>query len=130
MARSYSQPAHYRSSRYTDLQQRCYEFEQLRQTQPLMKKVLPYDASCEDITVNTDLSFLNAFVNKKLDEGAKPYEDLADRLARKSEMGGGKARPPSCPTAAARAVGNLAGSARVAFASSPSLWGIQAIAVL
>ena len=57
----------YRSSRMTDLQQRCYEpleeakdlsklsrFEQLRQSPALMRKVLPYDASCEDIAVNKD----------------------------------------------------------------------------
>lgn len=77
----------YRSSRYTDLQQRCYEFEQLRQTAPLMRKVLPYDASCEDIAVNQDLTFLNSFVKRKLDEGAKPYEDISERLARKHDNG-------------------------------------------
>lgn len=71
----------YRSSRYTDLQQRCYEFEQLRQTLALMRKVLPYDASCEDITVNKDLSFLDSFVRRKLDEGAKPYQSASQRAA-------------------------------------------------
>mmetsp|Transcript_22316 Transcript_22316/g.51701 ORF Transcript_22316/g.51701 Transcript_22316/m.51701 type:complete len:939 (+) Transcript_22316:78-2894(+) len=69
----------YRSSRMTDLQQRCYEFEQLRQSPALMRKVLPYDASCEDIIVNKDLTFLDVFVKRKLDEGAKPYQSAMDR---------------------------------------------------
>jgi len=69
----------YRSSRMTDLQQRCYEFEQLRQSPAVMRKVLPYDASCEDIIVNKDLSFLDSFVRRKLDEGAKPYQTAIER---------------------------------------------------
>lgn len=71
----------YRSSRLTDLQQRCYEFEQLKQTPGLMQKVLPYDASAEDIAVNSGLTFLDGFVKQKLAEGAKPYQDASDRAA-------------------------------------------------
>merc|ERR1719199_1775661 len=77
----------YRSSRLTDLQQRCYEFEQLRQSPGLMRKVLPYDASCEDITVTPDLGFLNGFVQTKLSQGAKPYQDFSQRTAAKEEAG-------------------------------------------
>mmetsp|Transcript_62189 Transcript_62189/g.131388 ORF Transcript_62189/g.131388 Transcript_62189/m.131388 type:complete len:988 (+) Transcript_62189:93-3056(+) len=73
----------YRSSRYTDLQQRCYEFEQLRQSPGLMQKVLPYDASAEDIVVSSGLSFLDGFVKQKLAEGAKPYQDASERAALK-----------------------------------------------
>lgn len=74
----------YRSSRLTDLQQRCYEFEQLQQTPALMHRALPYDASCEDLTVNKGLSFLNGFVQRKLDEGAKEYQDPITRAAAKA----------------------------------------------
>lgn len=79
----------YRSSRLTDLQQRCYEFQQLKQSPGLMRKVLPYDASCEDIAISTDLPFLNGFVKTKLAQGAKPYQDFAARAAAKETFGGG-----------------------------------------
>lgn len=76
----------YRSSRLTDLQQRCYEFEQLQQSPALMHKVLPYDASCEDITVNKKLAFLDGFVRRTLEEGAKPYQDASLRASRESDV--------------------------------------------
>lgn len=78
----------YRSSRLTDLQQRCYEFEQLRQTPSLMRKVLRYDASCEDIVVNKGLSFLDSFVRRKVDEGAKPYLEGSQRSSARHSLNG------------------------------------------
>lgn len=72
----------YRSSRYTDLQQRCYEFEQLCIKPRLMTLVLPYDASCEDIDVDPSLYFLNDYVSAKLKEdGMKPYLDPSQRAS-------------------------------------------------
>lgn len=88
----------YRSSRMTDLQQRCYEFEQLRQSPALMRKVLPYDASCEDIIVNKDLTFLESFVRHKLDEGAKPYQNASERAARAQTNSAPKAEAESKPS--------------------------------
>eukprot|EP00931_Biecheleriopsis_adriatica_P115082 TRINITY_DN90918_c0_g1_i1.p1 TRINITY_DN90918_c0_g1~~TRINITY_DN90918_c0_g1_i1.p1 ORF type:complete len:958 (+),score=192.95 TRINITY_DN90918_c0_g1_i1:146-3019(+) len=89
----------YRSSRLTDLQQRCYEFEQLRQSPPLMRKVLPFDASCEDIIVNKDLTFLDSFVKRKLDEGAKPYQSALERATRAEEtLGGPKVESEAKPS--------------------------------
>merc|ERR1712008_580854 len=76
----------YRSSRFTDLQQRCCEFQQLQSSPALMQKVLPYDASCEEITMNNKLPFLDAFVQQKLHEGAKQYLDMSQRLAARSAM--------------------------------------------
>mmetsp|Transcript_55129 Transcript_55129/g.129064 ORF Transcript_55129/g.129064 Transcript_55129/m.129064 type:complete len:1085 (+) Transcript_55129:145-3399(+) len=73
----------YRSSRFTDLQQRCYEFEQLCASPAIMRKVLPYDASCEDIDVRKGLPFLDGFVQQKLQEGAKEYQDESSRRAQK-----------------------------------------------
>lgn len=80
---------HYRSSRLTDLQQRCYEFEQLSRSPGLMQKVLPYDASCEDITFNKGLSFLDGFVKNKSEEGAKSYQNAGTRARAKEQQGGG-----------------------------------------
>jgi AP-4 complex subunit epsilon-1 len=74
----------YRSSRLTDLQQRCYEFEQLQHFPNLLKRVLPYDASCEDLDVNPALPFLNAMVQKQLNEGSKPYMDASERESLKN----------------------------------------------
>lgn len=88
----------YRSSRMTDLQQRCYEFEQLRQSPALMRKVLPYDASCEDIAVNKDLTFLESFVRQKLDEGAKPYQNASERAARAQTQNVPKAEVETKPS--------------------------------
>jgi len=90
----------YRSSRFTELQQRCYEFEQLRQSPALMRKVFPYDASCEDISVDGRLAFLDAFVRRKLDEGARPYQDASQRLsARASAREGGGGGGPEAEAA-------------------------------
>jgi len=80
--------SHYRSSRLTDLQQRCYEFDQLRKTPSLMQRVLPYDASCEDIVVNKELPFLDSFVQKKIGEGAKPYQTATQRAAKTASLNG------------------------------------------
>eukprot|EP00419_Tripos_fusus_P075321 CAMPEP_0172878308 /NCGR_PEP_ID=MMETSP1075-20121228/109318_1 /TAXON_ID=2916 /ORGANISM="Ceratium fusus, Strain PA161109" /LENGTH=43 /DNA_ID= /DNA_START= /DNA_END= /DNA_ORIENTATION= len=39
--------------------------------------------------MNNELTFLDAFVNQKLNEGAKPYMDMSKRLAAKSAMSDG-----------------------------------------
>lgn len=88
----------YRSSRHTDLQQRCYEFEQLKGMPSLMRKVLPYDASCEDIQLSADLPFLDGFVATKMAQGAKPYQDFSARMAAK-DNGGGSGLPDLEPKA-------------------------------
>lgn len=63
----------YCDSIHVDLQQRCMEFKCLLQIPNTMVDVLPVDASCEDIEVDQDLSFLDAFVNRALSQGAAPY---------------------------------------------------------
>jgi len=69
----------YRSSCYTDLQQRCYEFDALCANPALMREVLPYDASFEDIAVDPSLPFLDAFVQERVRLGPKPHQDAAQR---------------------------------------------------
>mmetsp|Transcript_23436 Transcript_23436/g.43151 ORF Transcript_23436/g.43151 Transcript_23436/m.43151 type:complete len:1067 (-) Transcript_23436:48-3248(-) len=88
----------YRSSRFTDLQQRCYEFEQLCASPAIMRKVLPYDASCEDIDVRKGLPFLDGFVQQKLQEGAREYQDEASRRAQKGMVEVGMVEPEAKPT--------------------------------
>lgn len=60
-------------SRALDLQQRCVEVLALLRHPAIMVEVLPLDASCEDIDVDDQLSFLNDYVQKALNYGAKPY---------------------------------------------------------
>eukprot|EP00897_Mesotaenium_endlicherianum_P006964 jgi/Mesen1/6296/ME000325S05437 len=66
----------------TDLQQRAYELLSLLGLSPdTVAAVLPPDASCEDIEVDKELSFLDAFVADALAKGAKPYVPEEERLS-------------------------------------------------
>ena len=60
--------------------QRAYEFEALAKDFGLMVDVLPTDASCEDIEVDEQLSFLDPFVNDALRRGAMRYVPPTQRL--------------------------------------------------
>lgn len=62
-----------------DLQQRCLEFQHLLTTAPhILGDVLPVDASCEDLDVDENLSFLDGFVREAVANGAMPYEKPED----------------------------------------------------
>ena len=61
------------SSQSLDIQQRSIEFKYLLLKSETMADVLPVDASCEDIDLDVNLSFLNPFVQQALANGAKPY---------------------------------------------------------
>jgi len=63
----------YSNSVQVDLQQRCLEFAALLKCPQVMVTVLPVDASCEDVDVDTSLSFLDTFVAQALANGAVPY---------------------------------------------------------
>jgi AP-4 complex subunit epsilon-1 len=56
-----------------EVSQRCQEFQQLLAESSVMVEVLPVDASCEDIEVDEDLSFLNDFIDHAIANGAVPY---------------------------------------------------------
>ena len=56
-----------------DVQQRCVEFKALLRDPNTLVEVLPVDASCEDIEIDEDLSFLHQYVQTALNLGAKPY---------------------------------------------------------
>ncbi|XP_001641922.2 AP-4 complex subunit epsilon-1 isoform X2 [Nematostella vectensis] len=62
-----------------DLRQRVYEIQQLSCDPNLMAKVFPVDASCEDLAVDSSLSFLDEFVANALSQGATPYQPRYQR---------------------------------------------------
>ncbi|RLN38407.1 hypothetical protein BBJ28_00014542, partial [Nothophytophthora sp. Chile5] len=68
----------YKTSRSTDLQQRCFEYLALSKNFGLMTEVFPEDASCEDIEVDPNLSFLTSFVEKAVAQGAPLYDPPED----------------------------------------------------
>jgi len=62
-----------------DLQQRCLEFQTMLTSVPhILGDVLPIDASCEDIQVDINLSFLDTFVRSAISNGARLYEKPDD----------------------------------------------------
>ncbi|GJM92083.1 hypothetical protein PR202_ga08511 [Eleusine coracana subsp. coracana] len=68
------------ASHSTDLQQRAYELQALLGLDKhAVESVMPSDASCEDIEVDRNLSFLNGFVQQALESGASPYIPESER---------------------------------------------------
>eukprot|EP00049_Salpingoeca_infusionum_P018063 m.355581 g.355581 ORF g.355581 m.355581 type:complete len:1244 (+) comp17286_c0_seq1:170-3901(+) len=61
------------SSMSSDLQQRSRELLALASQPALMQQVLPLDASCEDLEVDSNLSFLDGIVQSALASGARAY---------------------------------------------------------
>ena len=70
----HSQVALNLTSADTDVQQRCSELLELSESLQLMQDVLPLDSSCEDLEVDSSLSFLDSFVAEALVQGAPPYK--------------------------------------------------------
>ncbi|EMS64146.1 AP-4 complex subunit epsilon [Triticum urartu] len=68
------------SSHSTDLQQRAYEVQALLGLdKQAVESVMPIDASCEDIEVDKNLTFLNSYVQQALENGATPYIPESER---------------------------------------------------
>ncbi|KAK7360465.1 hypothetical protein VNO77_02459 [Canavalia gladiata] len=62
------------ASHSTDLQQRAYELQALIGLDArAVETIIPQDASCEDIEVDKNLSFLNDYVQQSLERGAMRY---------------------------------------------------------
>ncbi|XP_027359946.1 AP-4 complex subunit epsilon-like [Abrus precatorius] len=62
------------ASHSTDLQQRAYELQALIGLDArAVEIIIPRDASCEDIEIDKNLSFLNGYVQQSLERGAQPY---------------------------------------------------------
>ncbi|XP_010518961.1 PREDICTED: AP-4 complex subunit epsilon-like [Tarenaya hassleriana] len=70
------------ASHSTDLQQRAYELQAvLTLDARAVECVMPLDASCEDIEVDKDLSFLNGYIQQAIESGAQPYISDSERSA-------------------------------------------------
>ncbi|KAJ0257827.1 hypothetical protein HA466_0086280 [Hirschfeldia incana] len=68
------------ASHSTDLQQRAYELQALLALDArAVENILPLDASCEDIEVDKDLSFLNGYIQQAIESGAQPYVSERER---------------------------------------------------
>ncbi|KAG8054218.1 hypothetical protein GUJ93_ZPchr0001g29267 [Zizania palustris] len=68
------------ASHSTDLQQRAYELQALLGLdKQAVETVMPSDASCEDIEIDRNLSFLNGYVQQAFENGAAPYIPESER---------------------------------------------------
>lgn len=68
------------ASHSTDLQQRAYELEAVIGLDAhAVEIIMPADASCEDIEIDKNLSFLNGYVQQALEIGAQPYIPDSER---------------------------------------------------
>jgi AP-4 complex subunit epsilon-1 len=79
----------YANSSNSDLQQRCYEFMELSKMPHMMREVLPVDASYEDLEVDPNLPFLDAFVQEARDRGMPEYSKPVDNNDGGFSMTGG-----------------------------------------
>ncbi|WCJ29001.1 AP-4 complex subunit epsilon [Euphorbia peplus] len=62
------------ASNSTDLQQRAYELQAVIGLDArAVECILPSDASCEDIEIDKNLSFLDSYVERAIERGAMPY---------------------------------------------------------
>ncbi|GMH30012.1 hypothetical protein Nepgr_031855 [Nepenthes gracilis] len=62
------------ASHSTDLQQRAYELQAvIGLDSHAVDSIMPLDASCEDIEVDKNLSFLSHYIQQSLETGAQPY---------------------------------------------------------
>ncbi|XP_030433865.1 AP-4 complex subunit epsilon-1 isoform X3 [Gopherus evgoodei] len=67
----------------TCIRQYAFELKHLCENKELMKKLLPLDASCDEIMVDASLSFLDGFVAEGLSCGAAPYKPHHQRQEEK-----------------------------------------------
>lgn len=68
------------ASHSTDLQQRAYELQAVISLDAhAVESIMPSDASCEDIEIDENLSFLNSYVQQALENGAQPYIPESER---------------------------------------------------
>ncbi|XP_074956470.1 AP-4 complex subunit epsilon-1 isoform X3 [Phalacrocorax aristotelis] len=67
----------------TYMRQYVFELKHLCEDKVLMKKFLPFDASCNDMVVDASLSFLDGFVAEGLGRGAAPYKPHHQRQEEK-----------------------------------------------
>ncbi|XVF13778.1 hypothetical protein REPUB_Repub08aG0236800 [Reevesia pubescens] len=68
------------ASHSTDLQQRAYELQAVIGLDAhAVERIMPLDASCDDIEVDKGLSFLNGYIQESIEKGAQPYIPESER---------------------------------------------------
>ncbi|XP_073028314.1 AP-4 complex subunit epsilon-like [Primulina eburnea] len=68
-------------SNSTDLQQRGYELQEITGLDAhALVNILPMDSTCEEIEIDRNLSFLDAYVQQSLENGAQPYIPEDERI--------------------------------------------------
>ncbi|XP_069722453.1 AP-4 complex subunit epsilon-1 isoform X3 [Phaenicophaeus curvirostris] len=67
----------------TCMRQYAFELKHLCEDKAVMKSLLPFDASCNDMVVDASLSFLDGFVAEGLGRGAAPYKTHHQRQEEK-----------------------------------------------
>ncbi|KAG6684273.1 hypothetical protein I3842_12G054100 [Carya illinoinensis] len=64
----------------SDLQQRAYELQAVICLDAhAVENIIPSDASCEDVEIDKNLSFLNSYVQQSMENGAQPYIPETER---------------------------------------------------
>nr|XP_009927417.1 PREDICTED: AP-4 complex subunit epsilon-1 isoform X2 [Haliaeetus albicilla] len=71
------------SSLDTCMRQYAFELKHLCEDKALMRNLLPFDGSCNDMVVDASLSFLDGFVAEGLGRGAAPYKPHHQRQEEK-----------------------------------------------
>ncbi|GER57640.1 AP-1 complex subunit gamma-2 [Striga asiatica] len=68
------------ASHSTDLQQRAYELQAILSLDVhAVAKIMPRDSTCDDVEIDKNLSFLDAYIQKSLENGAQPYIPETER---------------------------------------------------
>eukprot|EP01127_Copromyxa_protea_P006693 TRINITY_DN16695_c0_g1_i1.p1 TRINITY_DN16695_c0_g1~~TRINITY_DN16695_c0_g1_i1.p1 ORF type:complete len:1212 (-),score=327.62 TRINITY_DN16695_c0_g1_i1:36-3392(-) len=78
--------AHGEKSSNVELQQRCCELKTLVSSIALMNTLLPLDASCWDLAVDSNLSFLDPWVHQQVISGLVPAVPYRNRNAETEKM--------------------------------------------
>ncbi|XP_073120439.1 AP-4 complex subunit epsilon-like [Henckelia pumila] len=69
------------ASNSTDLQQRGYELQEVTGLDAhALVNILPMDSTCEEIEIDKNLLFLDAYVQQALEKGAQPYIPENERI--------------------------------------------------
>ncbi|XP_075483522.1 AP-4 complex subunit epsilon-like [Primulina tabacum] len=69
------------ASNSTDLQQRAYELQDITGLDAhAVKNIMPKDSACEDFEIDKNLSFLDDYIRRALENGAQPYIPENGRL--------------------------------------------------
>eukprot|EP01124_Arcella_intermedia_P005746 TRINITY_DN13390_c0_g1_i1.p1 TRINITY_DN13390_c0_g1~~TRINITY_DN13390_c0_g1_i1.p1 ORF type:complete len:1257 (-),score=335.29 TRINITY_DN13390_c0_g1_i1:47-3325(-) len=78
----------YRTSINVELQQRCMELHALSKDLPAMSNFFPIDASCWDINVDENLSFLDNWIERQVRVKLVPDTPYRSRVVRRPKPGG------------------------------------------